>query len=144
MSLHDELPFRAEYAKSGRAGCKTCKEPIAQGSLRLATMTRSPFFDGMQPNWNHYACFFKRQRPRDVSEIGHYATLKYEDQKRIKETMAEMVGVPVEAKGKGKGKGKGAATKRSADAAQIDGNFLDFTVAYSPSARAKCRLCEVR
>lgn len=25
-----ELPYAAEYAKSGRAGCKGCKEPIAQ------------------------------------------------------------------------------------------------------------------
>ena len=27
----DDLPFRAEYAKSGRAGCKKCKEKIDKG-----------------------------------------------------------------------------------------------------------------
>lgn len=33
-----ELPFQAEYAKSGRASCKGCKGKIEQGSLRLAAM----------------------------------------------------------------------------------------------------------
>jgi hypothetical protein len=29
-----DLPFRAEYAKSNRAGCKKCKEKIDKGELR--------------------------------------------------------------------------------------------------------------
>lgn len=35
-----ELPFKAEYAKSGRAGCKACKNPIAKDSVRLAVMVQ--------------------------------------------------------------------------------------------------------
>lgn len=35
-----ELPFQAEYAKSGRAGCKGCKEKIDQGALRIAVMVQ--------------------------------------------------------------------------------------------------------
>lgn len=35
-----DLPFKAEYAKSGRAGCKGCKSTIEKGSLRLAAMVQ--------------------------------------------------------------------------------------------------------
>lgn len=34
----DDLPFRAEYAKTGRAGCRKCKQKIDQGQLRIAAM----------------------------------------------------------------------------------------------------------
>ena len=40
MSDHSDLPFKAEYAKSGRASCKGCKSSIAQDSLRLAVMVQ--------------------------------------------------------------------------------------------------------
>ena len=36
----DEAPFVAEYAKSGRAGCKLCKGTISKDSLRLAKMVQ--------------------------------------------------------------------------------------------------------
>lgn len=35
-----ELPYQAEYAKSGRAGCKACKQKIDQGTLRIAIMVQ--------------------------------------------------------------------------------------------------------
>lgn len=35
-----DLPFKAEYAKSGRAGCKGCKSNIEKGSLRIAAMVQ--------------------------------------------------------------------------------------------------------
>ena len=38
-----ELPYRGEYAKSGRASCKTCKEKIDKGELRLAAMVQVYF-----------------------------------------------------------------------------------------------------
>ena len=34
----DELPYKAEYAKSGRASCKACSGAISKDSLRLAIM----------------------------------------------------------------------------------------------------------
>ncbi len=40
MSEEENRPFKAEYAKSGRAGCKLCKGNIAQESLRLAKMVQ--------------------------------------------------------------------------------------------------------
>jgi hypothetical protein len=36
----DDLPYRGEYAKSGRASCKTCKDKIDKGVLRLAAMVQ--------------------------------------------------------------------------------------------------------
>ena len=36
----EEAPFKAEYAKSGRAGCKLCKGAITKDSLRLAKMVQ--------------------------------------------------------------------------------------------------------
>lgn len=38
--MSEELPYKTEYAKSGRAGCKGCKMNIAQGTLRLAVMVQ--------------------------------------------------------------------------------------------------------
>lgn len=38
--MSEELPYKTEYAKTGRAGCKGCKTNIEQGSLRLAVMVQ--------------------------------------------------------------------------------------------------------
>jgi poly [ADP-ribose] polymerase len=38
--MSDDLPYAAEYAKSGRASCKGCKSPIAKDTLRLAVMVQ--------------------------------------------------------------------------------------------------------
>lgn len=35
-----DLPYQAEYAKSGRAACKGCKQKIDQGALRIAIMVQ--------------------------------------------------------------------------------------------------------
>ena len=40
MGDHSDLPFKAEYAKSGRASCKSCRDSIAKDSLRLAIMVQ--------------------------------------------------------------------------------------------------------
>lgn len=36
----DDKLYKAEYAKSGRASCKKCKENIAKDSLRMAIMVQ--------------------------------------------------------------------------------------------------------
>ena len=36
----DDLPYKAEYAKTGRAKCKGCKADIPKGDMRLASMTQ--------------------------------------------------------------------------------------------------------
>jgi len=37
---HVDLPFSAEYAKSSRAGCKSCGDNIEKDTLRLAIMVQ--------------------------------------------------------------------------------------------------------
>lgn len=101
-----DLPYRAEYAKSGRAACRGCKSPIAKDTLRLAVMvqvrfnvflpvlhnskcvfvfTQSPMFDGKTPQWYHFHCFFSKQRPKTVDDIHHFESLRWDDQEKIKE-----------------------------------------------------------
>lgn len=38
--MEADLPYKSEYAKTGRAGCKGCKMPIAKDSLRIARMVQ--------------------------------------------------------------------------------------------------------
>ncbi|PKA56486.1 Poly [ADP-ribose] polymerase 1 [Apostasia shenzhenica] len=42
-------PWKAEYAKSGRSSCKTCKSAIAKDQLRLGKMVVATQFDGFMP-----------------------------------------------------------------------------------------------
>ena len=37
---HVDLPFAAEYAKSGRASCKLCSGAINKDALRIAIMVQ--------------------------------------------------------------------------------------------------------
>ncbi|XP_045512835.1 poly [ADP-ribose] polymerase isoform X2 [Pieris brassicae] len=133
----NELPYQAEYAKSGRAACKGCKEKIDQGSLRIAIMVQSAFHDGKQPNWHHEKCLFKKKCPT-IQEIGNFNKLKNEDQKRIKELLANSSGavMPVE-----KGK-KGKGTKRKED--KLQPGICNFSVEYAKSSRATCKQCDIK
>ena len=58
----DDLPYRAEYAKSGKSSCKECKGKIEKGELRLAIMV--PFKVEKIPNWYHLKCFFIKHKPK--------------------------------------------------------------------------------
>uniref|UniRef100_T1IQQ9 Poly [ADP-ribose] polymerase n=1 Tax=Strigamia maritima TaxID=126957 RepID=T1IQQ9_STRMM len=114
--MSDDLPYRAEYAKSGRASCKSCKAPIQKGSLRLAVMIQ-------QPNWFHFDCFFGRSRPKTVGDIAHFDQLRWEDQEKIKKA--------VEATGTALVKSQLSSKKESAD----------FSTEYAKSSRSICRGC---
>ena len=54
------FPFEADYAKSGRSSCRTSKEKIDQGTLRIAQVVQSPHHDGMQQMWHIPAHFFAK------------------------------------------------------------------------------------
>ena len=41
-----DLPYRSEYAKSGRSSCKACKESIGKAQLRLAVMVQVKWKSG--------------------------------------------------------------------------------------------------
>jgi len=47
-----------EEAKSGRAGCRTCRKPIAKGELRFGEEVENQFSDGgeMTHRWHHLNC----------------------------------------------------------------------------------------
>lgn len=44
-------------------------------------------FDGKTPQWYHFECFFKKQKPKTVDDIEHYESLRWEDQKKIKDNI---------------------------------------------------------
>jgi len=45
-----------EEAKSGRASCRTCKQAIAKGELRLGVEQQTQFSDAPSMQWHHLAC----------------------------------------------------------------------------------------
>merc|ERR1740129_2741804 len=76
--------FRAEYAKSSKAGCKKCKEKIAEGALRIGKQVPSDKFDGMITVWQHWTCFCSTGLlPRTTQLIQGFSTLRPEDQEKI-------------------------------------------------------------
>lgn len=39
-----ELPYLAEYARTGRATCKGCKSTISKDTLRIAVMVQVSYY----------------------------------------------------------------------------------------------------
>jgi len=131
----ESLPYKVEYAKSGRASCKGCKEGISKDSLRLAAMVQSPMFDGKVPNWYHYKCFFTKQRPQSPADIENFDAIKYEDQEKIRTKLEAALALPAPKGRGGKGKGKGAA-------AAGKGEFAEFAIEVAAAGRAGCQGCQ--
>ncbi|GLV44778.1 Poly-(ADP-ribose) polymerase [Carabus blaptoides fortunei] len=132
----EDLPFRAEYAKSGRASCRSCKSGIGKDTLRLAVMVQSPAFDGKVPHWYHMMCFFGKQRPKTIGDIAHFESLRYEDQQEIKAKIGSLESVVLpQKKGKKRAEPGGAGTSGNAA-------LKDYTIEYAKSGRAACRGCE--
>ena len=50
-----------DRAKTGRAGCKKCKQTIEAKALRMAKAAPSPFGSGeqMMKQWHHIDCMFQ-------------------------------------------------------------------------------------
>ncbi|XP_039748825.1 poly [ADP-ribose] polymerase [Pararge aegeria] len=132
-----DLPYQAEYAKSGRASCKACKQKIDQGTLRIAIMVQSAFHDGKQPNWHHEECFFKKKSPGSIVEIANFNKLTHSDQTRIKSQLGNPSGIIMPAE-KGK-KGKAAKRENSEKAA-----LSNYSIEYSKSSRASCKHCDIK
>lgn len=126
-SQEDKL-YKAEYAKSGRASCKKCKENIAKDSLRMAIMVQSPMFDGKVPHWHHFSCFWQRAAAQSTADIGGYSGLRWEDQEKVKKA--------IESGGAAGGK----ADQKSG--AKGEKTLNDFAVEYAKSNRSTCKGCE--
>ncbi|KAH8234048.1 hypothetical protein KR032_007804 [Drosophila birchii] len=125
-----ELPYMAEYARTGRASCKGCKSSISKDHLRIAVMVQSAFHDAKVPNWFHKDCFFKKQRPASVGDIQNFENLRFNDQKDLKHLIGTVNDLCVQS-GKKRLKADSVALK-------------DFGVEYAKSGRSSCRGCEQR
>ncbi|XP_010863533.1 poly [ADP-ribose] polymerase 1 [Esox lucius] len=124
----DDKLYKAEYAKSGRASCKKCKENIAKDSLRMAIMVQSPMFDGKVPHWHHFSCFWLRAAAQSPGDIAGFSDLRWEDQEKVKKAIE--TGGAAGGKGDAKGGAKGEKT------------LNDFGVEYAKSNRSTCKGCE--
>ena len=125
-----KFPYKVEYAKSGRAACKKCKEKIAKDVIRIAIMVRAWAFDGFQPHWHHFDCFFMKASPENIDEIEDFYKLRPGDQDKLKEAVE---GGGVTSSKKSSGKKGGSAGSHPA--------LNKYNIQYSPSSRAKCRQC---
>jgi hypothetical protein len=50
-----------EAAKTGRARCRVCRQPIEKGALRFGEEQPNAFGEGLQWVWNHLACAAKKK-----------------------------------------------------------------------------------
>ncbi|CRK91707.1 CLUMA_CG005353, isoform A [Clunio marinus] len=136
----EDLPYKIEYAKTGRAGCRKCKCKIDQGELRIAAMIQSFHHDGKDPHWFHSSCFFEKHRPKTVDDIDHFESIRYEDQEIVRKNIGKLNEILLpETSSKKKGK---AGKKRAAE--NIENNIVlkDFGIEYSRSSRAACVGCQ--
>ncbi|KAL2934707.1 Poly [ADP-ribose] polymerase 1 [Bienertia sinuspersici] len=80
-----EKPWKAEYAKSARASCRTCKNNIGKEILRLGKMVQSPHFDGFMPMWHHATCIMKKANQiKSIDDVEGVESLRWEDQQKIR------------------------------------------------------------
>lgn len=89
--------FEVEYAKSGRAGCKKCKDKIAKDVVRAGFKA----VDGEEANghfgcsWFHFAClpeargkaWFKKHLPADLAGVEGLEALRQEDRPVVEQLL---------------------------------------------------------
>ncbi|KAF7995152.1 hypothetical protein HCN44_004624 [Aphidius gifuensis] len=126
------LPFLAEYAKTGRASCKACKQKIAQDVLRIAKVVQSPFHDGFMTNWFHDSCFFMKAKPTTTGDIENFDNLRWDDQQMIREKIDN-------AGGGGSSTTDGAKKGRKRPNAEV---YRDYSIGYAKTDRSTCKGCE--
>ncbi|OMP11226.1 hypothetical protein CCACVL1_00619 [Corchorus capsularis] len=85
MAANPPKPWKAEYAKSARSSCKTCKNIIAKEVFRLGKMVVATQFDGFMPMWHHANCILKKAKQiKSVDDVEGIESLRWEDQQRIR------------------------------------------------------------
>lgn len=85
-------------------------------------------FDIQQPMWFHYNCFFKKNKPKQITEIAGFGNLRWEDQEKVKQHFS----------------GSHSSTPAIAVGATVDDSreLCDYQVDYAKSNRSKCKVCE--
>lgn len=109
----NQKAWKAEYAKSGRSSCRTCKSPIASEVLRLR-----------QNMWIHAACILKKANQiKSVEDVENIESLRRDDQQKIRKYIES---------------GDGTSTSKSNSSAAED---TEYGIEVSQTSRATCRDC---
>nr|GLL30729.1 poly [ADP-ribose] polymerase 1 isoform X2 [Ipomoea trifida] len=114
-------PWKAEYAKSSRSSCKTCKSPIEKETFRLGKMVQATQFDGVMPMWNHAGCILKKAKQiKAADDVEGLESLRWEDQEKVRKYV------------EGGGCGSSNAPTPAA---------MEYGVETSQTSRATCKHC---
>ncbi|KAH0688354.1 hypothetical protein KY285_018923 [Solanum tuberosum] len=112
-------PWKAEYAKSSRSACKTCKSIIDKEVFRIGKMVQSTHFDGLMPMWHHANCILRKAKQiKSLEDVEGVDQLRWEDQQKIREYVQV-----------------GGSSNIPTPAA------LECGIEVSPASRASCRHC---
>ncbi|KAB5568282.1 hypothetical protein DKX38_002075 [Salix brachista] len=118
--------WKAEYAKSARSSCKTCKSIIDKEILRLGKMVQAKQFDGFMPMWNHASCILKKANQiKFITDVEGIESLRWEDQQRIRKYVEE---------GGGNDDSSGPPGVETA-------KDMEYGIELSPTSRAHCKGC---
>jgi poly [ADP-ribose] polymerase len=77
-----------EVAKTGRARCRACRQPIEKGALRFGEEQPSQFAEGMQWAWYHLPCAAK-SKPVPLKSAMDAFSGEIPDRAAIEAAMAE-------------------------------------------------------
>jgi hypothetical protein len=83
-----DMPFRMEYAKTGRATCKGCDERIQKAELRIA---ERPLFRG-KPGfvvYRHLNCAMFSEEILRLQDVGGWRRIRTEDRERVTDRIEE-------------------------------------------------------
>ncbi|KAJ4805650.1 Poly [ADP-ribose] polymerase [Rhynchospora pubera] len=121
-------PWKAEYAKSARSSCKTCKSPIGKDQLRLGKMVVATQFDGFMPMWNHASCILKKKNQiKMLSDVEGIDLLRWDDQEKIRKYIDN--------------DSSGASSAPAGPSTSASVSNDDCAIDVSPSSRASCKKC---
>jgi len=80
-----------EEAKSGRAGCRTCRKPIAKGELRFGEEVENQFADGGETThrWHHLSCAAGSKTDELRATLAGYVGIPDEQRAELERLMAD-------------------------------------------------------
>ncbi|KAJ7561684.1 hypothetical protein O6H91_03G037600 [Diphasiastrum complanatum] len=78
-------PWKAEYAKSSRATCRSCSNSIAKDAFRIARVVPATQFDGLLTEWHHAGCIMKKAKKfHSLEDVEGVDNLRWEDQQKLR------------------------------------------------------------